>query len=210
MQRVSRMLIWAGVVMLVLGTLIGYIIGAAVAGSGQKQEQANTAAGLDVRLKLNALLGEHAAVGMTALQAEFANRPDAAAAMQAVEANSAAIADTVESMHKGTRAEFLHLWRSHIDHYQKYLTAAKNSDQTDMNQAKKNLTTFANAVSDFFVKRNNLLDKNDLQQAIGVHGYHVIAIIDALVAGDYDTAHQTAHQAYEHMGGLANMLANAQ
>lgn len=160
----------------------------------------------NVHMHLNAALREHASVGVEALKAAYLKTPDAPALMDAVEMNSTDVADTVESLYPGTHDEFLELWQAHIGYYQDYLHATVAGDENGREQAKDNLTTFAEDVSDLLGETNDTLDTDALTEAFEVHADQVLSIIDDFVAGDYDQAYMTAHEAYEHMGHTANIV----
>src|SRR5687768_6648808 len=122
--RSSRMA-WIGVIALITGVIIGYLMGST---NGDRQEQTTTnntdTTAVERRLELNALMREHAAMAVPALKARFLQQPDADAVAQTLDTNSVAIANAIDAMFGGTKDEFLENWRNHIDYYHDYLTAA--------------------------------------------------------------------------------------
>jgi hypothetical protein len=157
--------------------------------------------------QLDASLREHAAVGVEALKAAYLKTPDAPALMQSVEMNNMAIADTVNALYPGTHDEFLELWRAHIGYYQQYLNATVAGDAAGRDQAKDNLAQFASDMADLLGDSQDNLDTDSLEDALNMHGEQVLSIIDDFAAGNYDQAYTTAHEAYEHMGSTADLLA---
>lgn len=160
----------------------------------------------ELELSMRSVLQEHAAITVPALKAELLQEPDRNAVMTAVEHNNMMVADVVESAYPGTKDEFLKLWRTHIGYYVDYLHATKDHDAAGQDIAKQNLVTFTNELSSWLADHNSAYDKTELKQMISTHGDQVTAIIDNLVAGNYDEVYKLAHDANEHMGMLADYL----
>jgi hypothetical protein len=160
-----------------------------------------------LHMKLDAALRD-AAVGVAALKAELLKEPDAAALGGLVEQNNQAIADLVGEAYPDAQDEFTELWEAHIGYYKAYLTAAVAEDETGKEAAKENLAMFAEALSNVLAEANDGLDATELQEALAVHGEQVTSILDDFLAGDYEAAWATAHEAYEHMGMIAALLAD--
>lgn len=204
-------LVIVGIITLLAGGIIGYLVGSATEASRNTAQEQQQAAidDSELRAQLNALLREHAAITVPALQSRFSDRPDTQAAFQAVDNNSVAIAELVDSFYGGSRDEFLENWRNHIDYYNDYLIATKAGNDNPKQQARQNLESFADNFSTFFAERDNNINKEDLKQAMVMHNDQVLSIIDALAAEDYNAVYSTNHQAYQHMGDVADMLALA-
>ena len=156
--------------------------------------------------KLNTLLKEHAVVGVAALKAASKKAPNAGALKQKVDANSVAIARTVDKLYPGTKHKFLYLWRQHIHYYEQYFMAAKHHDKEGMKDAKHNLAAFAWQVSHLLNKANRSLDQDQLKGQISHHGEQVTQIIDYLVAGKDEAAKKLAEHAVMHMTQMARTM----
>jgi hypothetical protein len=141
-----------------------------------------------------------------ALDARFEEAPDADAAFKAVDTNSVAVAGAVDAVYPGKKDQFLGLWRKHIDYYVDYVDAVKSEDEDAKAQAKQNLTNAANDLTNFFASANPKLNKTDLKNALAMHGDQTLSIIDKMSSHDFDAAYSTSHEAYEHMGSIADML----
>jgi hypothetical protein len=159
--------------------------------------------------QLDPALREHAALGVSALRATLLNEPDKQAILDAVDQNSVQVADLVEQAYPGTHDQFLSLWRSHIDYYNQYLQASVNHDEAGKAQSKANLAQFTVEVSNLLASANSSVSANELQQSLATHGDQVTMIIDNLVAGNYPAAWQLNHEAYEHMGMVAELLTSS-
>jgi hypothetical protein len=202
----------AGVIVaLIIGGGLGYAIGNSADSSSPAGTSSQSAATLNapLRTSLNKVLGEHAALTVPALKAQFNEEADAGTLTAAVDTNSIAVADTVNVMYKDTKSEFLDMWRKHIGYYQDYLAEAKNNDDEGKAKAKANLAQFADDASEFFASHDTQINKEQLIQDFSVHGEQVMTIIDGLAANDTGKVYTTAHEAYEHMFAVGDTLANA-
>ncbi len=158
-------------------------------------------------LSLRSALQEHAAVAMPAFRAELEQSDDREAAMAAVDKNSEMVADSVEMMYADTKDEFSDLWQTHIDAYLMAVNAERDSDEFAKQEAEEKLAMFASEASDWFVSQNSDYDANTLHEMFATHGAQTMSLIEQLAAKDYDAAYKSAHEAYGHMGMLADYLA---
>jgi hypothetical protein len=203
------------IVSLALGILIGIVFSGGTRDDSketttdQPQVQTVTTKAADFQVKMNALLREHAALTVPALRAELREQSDRDELKQAVDANSIAIADAINGVYKNKKDAFLELWRQHTGYYSEYLQAAINSDEPAKQAAKDKLNGFADSLAAFLTELNTELRQDDVRQATAQHGEQVTKIIDAMTDGDYATAYNLAHEAYEHMGTFADILSKA-
>lgn len=160
----------------------------------------------DLWYMLDVELREHAMLAVDLLKAQHLQEPDLQALQTAVEANNQAIAGTIDQLYPGTQDKFLQLWRSHTGYYQQYLTASEQSDTASRQQAMQNLANFAADTANLLGDANPRLDRANLQQQIVTHGSQTISITDNLVAGNYTTVYQLAHQDAEHMDMVATAV----
>ncbi len=158
------------------------------------------------RVELRSHMQEHVAVVGPALKAELTQAPDREAAMDAVDRNTEAIAQKVEEAYSGSKAEFTELWGSHIGYYVDYTQAARDGDEERKGASRQDLQEFADEASAWFAEQNDAYDQNHLRDMMAKHGDHTLAMVDASVQGDYDTAYAKAHEAYMHMGELADYM----
>lgn len=158
-------------------------------------------------LALRSSMQEHAAVAMPAFRAELEQSDDREAALAAVDQNSEMVADSVEMMYPDTKDEFSDLWQTHIDAYMMAVHAERDNDESAKQEAEDKLAMFANDASDWFVSQNSDYDANTLHEMITTHGTQTLSLIEQLAAKDYDAAYKSAHEAYNHMGMLADYLA---
>ncbi|HSH55656.1 MAG TPA: hypothetical protein VK983_02400 [Candidatus Limnocylindrales bacterium] len=189
--------------------LLGSLAGATKQG-GSSNNVRNRASATTIseanRRRLDAPMREHAALTVPLLKAQLMQDPDVEAITNIVEHNNVQIANTIEKIYPGTLDEFLPLWRQHIGYYNDYLQATKEGDETGQQQAKQNLTTFADQASAVLDNANPRLNQNHIRQHLTSHGNRVTTIIDNLVAENYDTVYTLAHNEYEHMDNVADAI----
>ncbi len=205
MERGRNTMMILAIIALIVGGIIGYAL------KGNKGETNDktaviTSSAANLRTKLSGVLREHAALTVPALEAQAMAEPDVNEASAAVDMNSELIADAVEELYNGKRAEFLDMWRQHITYYKDYMTAAQTNNEEGKQTAKDNLTDFAEELSNFFADANPRFNRDTLKASIAQHGDQVIALIDALVANNFEDVYSLSHEAYEHMGEVADTL----
>lgn len=208
MERTGKRVVWIAIIALIIGGLLGYWIGKSQAHPNKQHTEAILEAETTTKddETLPMALGEHASLTVAALNAQAKGTPDASAAATALDNNSDTIANLVDARFSGTKGEFLRLWNQHIGYYKAYLSASKSGDNATKQQAKQDLMNFSDEVSTFFNNHDKRINKAELQQAFTAHGDQVTAIIDALVANDSAKVYNTAHEAYVHMGQIANII----
>lgn len=160
-----------------------------------------------IRLVLDAPLREHATLAVEALKAELLHTPDREALLDAVEENNTVVAEAVEAGYPGTHDDFLELWRSHFTHYRTYLQATMADDETTKEAAKDSLEAFAGQTTSLLSDASPSLDPEDIEDAINTHTCHITTIIDELADEEYDDVYAATHEAFEHMGTTAGLLA---
>lgn len=205
------------IVSLALGILVGLVFGGGGGNRDNTSDQATTeppaqtvtTKAADFRTALNGLFREHAAVTVPALKAELHEDPDQAALKQAVDTNSEALANAINGVYSGKKEAFLDLWQQHIGYYSDYLMGAANEDENAKQVAKDNLSDFADSLAKFLTELNTELSQDDVREATALHGEQVTKMMDAMVAGNSEAVSGLSHEAYEHMGTFADMLAKA-
>lgn len=170
---------------------------------GHHMDQTNS----ELALTLRSTLQEHAAVVLPALRAEIEQTPDREAALRAVGQNTDAVADVVDMLYADSKDEFADLWQAHIDAYLKAAAAARTSDESAMQEAKDTLRNFTSGAAGWFADQNSEYDVDTLEDMFATHGEQTIGLIERLVDKDYEGVYTSAHEAYVHMGMLADYLA---
>ncbi|RMH70604.1 MAG: hypothetical protein D6683_15140 [Actinomyces sp.] len=167
------------------------------------------------RALLTHLLQEHVYLAGIALEQAVEaggdlENPAVVAAVEALDDNSVALADTVGSVAGAENGEaFLGLWREHIGFFVDYTLGKATGDDARAEQARTDLDGYKQAAGAFFEEiTGGELRAEDLIASLDGHTSTVIAAIDALVAGD-PSAFTKLRIAAQHMPGSAAALARA-
>jgi hypothetical protein len=165
--------------------------------------------GVDLRLTLDRLLGEHAALALVALDKTIAGEQDAQATVDALGANTDDLAAAIGSVYGDDAAEaFKSQWTAHIGMFVKYATGVAKKDPAMKAAAAKDLAGYQASFAKFLSTAAGL-DANAASAALGMHVKQLEASMDAFGAGDYPKAYATAREAYAHMFGTGDALAAA-
>lgn len=168
--------------------------------------QASDAA--DVRVGLNNALREHVSLGAATLRAVFDDSPNAPALVETLDENSKEVAALVGSAY-GQEAEesFLSLWRSHIDFFADYTTAAKAGDQNGMQQSLDDLAGYGEDASTFFANANPNLPKDAVKPLLIEHRDLVIEAVNEYGAGNVEASYAAEQRARDQVGEIGDALA---
>ena len=169
-----------------------------------------TASAVDLRVRLDTLLGEHALLAMFATQKGFAGDEDFDAISAALDGNSRDLADAIGSVY-GDKAgrQFLNgkaLWRDHIGFFVDYTVGLARNDSAAQEKAVNDLNGYIQAFPAFLAEATDLPD-DALRESITEHVTQLKTQIDRYAAGEYAKAYETAGAAYEHMFMTGDTLA---
>jgi len=166
----------------------------------------------DLRVTLDKLLGEHAALAMNATNAGVKGSKAFPAAAKALDRNSVELSKTIASVY-GAKAgnTFLNgkfMWRAHISFFVDYTVAVAKKDRAGQAKAVANLKTYTVRFGNFLATATGLPKAAVRNDLLG----HVIELksqLDAYAAGNYGTAAARYHSAYNHMFMTGDLLAGA-
>ncbi len=165
--------------------------------------------GVDLRVTLDRLLAEHAALALVALNKTIAGEADAGATVSALGANTDDLSAAIGSVYGDDAAEaFKTQWEAHIGMFVEYATGVAKKDNALKAKAKKDLSGYQASFAKFLNEAAGL----DSQAAAGALGMHVSQLtksMDQFGAGQYDASYATAREAYAHMFGTGDALAAA-
>jgi hypothetical protein len=169
-----------------------------------------TESAVDLRVRLDTLLGEHALLAMFATQKGFAGEEDFEAISAALDGNSRDLADAIGSVY-GEEAgrRFLNgkaLWRDHIGFFVDYTVGLAGKDSAAQEKAVNDLSGYIQAFPAFLGEATDLPD-DALRESITEHVTQLKTQIDRYAAGEYAKAYETAGAAYEHMFMTGDTLA---
>ena len=209
-----------GVIAVVVGLLVGYMVAGAMKGKApeaamEKTPTAATATGetkgaSDLRVLLNGLDKQHVDLAAAATRAGFDGNKDFEAASGALLKNSDDITAAVSSVYgEENGAKFKEIWNSHITFFVNYTVAAKKGDKAGMAKAEKDLGGYIEAISDFLSKANPNLPREALVQLFTKHVTLLKAAVDAHGAGNYAESYAKQGEAYRQVGEIADGLSGA-
>jgi hypothetical protein len=165
----------------------------------------------DLLTNLNAGLREHVYLVAAATDASIGGRADEFnAAKAAVDANSAAVTDTIAGVFGADAGKaFGPLWAKHIGFLYDYAAAVAAKQQAAADTAMKNLLDYGNAFGAFI---NGAIPKLSADSAGGLITAHVSILkdmMDAQAAKDWSRAYGDVRTGADHMSSVATTLVGA-
>jgi hypothetical protein len=145
------------------------------------------------------------------MRSGISNTDDFSAAATALDGNTRDLTAAIEGVFwAATAAQFQALWADHIDAFVAYTRAQTTNDSALKADAagrfKKFNTDFAAFLS---TSTQGRLTAPPLAEAFVMHEDLLLRQVDAFAKRDYQTAHQLAYDAYQHMYALAAKAATA-
>ena len=165
----------------------------------------------DLRVSLNALLGEHMLIAAVATSHALGGREiPFKGAVGGLDANSIDISKAIGSVY-GAEAEkaFLPLWNKHIGFVVDYSTGVATKDKAKQDKAVKGLIAYADDFGAFLNSANPNLPKAAVAELVRGHILTLKDVIDAQAAGDWPKAYTATRSAYGHMHMIGDPLAAA-
>ena len=182
----------------------------AMSSMGPRSSRATTAA--DLRVTLDNLLGEHAALAMNATDAGFSGSKAFPAIAAQLDKNSIALSKAIGSLYgKKAGNTFLngkYMWRDHIRFFVAYTIALAKHNKAGQNRAVKNLKKYVSRFGTFLAGATGL-PKTAVESDLDAHVAQLKEQLDAYAAGRYAKANKLYHQAYQHMFMTGDTLAAA-
>lgn len=171
--------------------------------------EAISSPGVDLRLTLDRLLGEHASLGIVGLNKVIAGEEDATAVITALEGNTEDLSAAIGSVYGDEAADaFQKMWEEHIGFFAAYATGVKEEDEQAKKQARAQLAGYQENFSKFLNEATGL-DAQAAAGALGMHVEQLTTAMDQFGAGNYEQSYATERDAYAHMFGTGDALAGA-
>jgi hypothetical protein len=153
-----------------------------------------------LRLDLGRLLGEHLVLAAEAHRSGLDAQPDAAAARDALAANTADIAVLIGRVYGAdAQAAFSTLWTSHISSYLRYIDGIRDANATVRSTSLGELQRYPPSLAEFLHAAIPGLAVADLEPLISHHVSALINQVDAAAAGDSVRSVAVTREAYAHM-----------
>ena len=166
----------------------------------------------DLRVTLDRLLGEHAALSMNATNLGYGGSKSFPAAAKSLDHNSVALSKAIGSIY-GTKAANTFLngkfqWRAHINFFVDYTVALAKKDKAGQAKAVANLKHYTKEHGAFLAKATGLPTLAVQNDLLG----HVLELknqLDAFAMGNYTKSTALYRDAYQHMFMTGDLLAGA-
>jgi hypothetical protein len=166
----------------------------------------------DLRVTLDRLLGEHAALAMNATNLGVRGSKSFPAAAKSLDRNSVELSKAITSLY-GAKAGKTFLdgkfqWRAHIGFFVDYTVALAQKNKAGQAKAVANLIRYTKVHGAFLASATGLPTlavQNDLRG----HGLELKNQLDAYAAGNYTKAAALYRDAYHHMFMTGDLLAGA-
>lgn len=166
----------------------------------------------DLRVTLDNLLGEHAALAMNATNAGVSGAKAFPAIAAQLDKNSVALSKAIGSLYgKKAGNTFLngkYMWRDHIRFFVAYTVALAKHNKAGENRAVNNLKKYVSKFGAFLAGATGL-SKLAVQGDLDAHVLQLKGQLDAYAAGRYSKANKLYDQAYQHMFMTGDLLAGA-
>jgi len=199
-----------GVIAATAGTSSPKTMSAAMPGHSHASHAGSPAA--DLRVTLDRLLGEHAALAMNATNLGVRGSKSFPAAAKSLDRNSVELSKAITSLY-GAKAGKTFLdgkfqWRAHIGFFVDYTVALAQTNKAGQAKAVANLIRYTKVHGAFLASATGLPTlavQNDLRG-------HVLELknqLDAYAAGNYTKAAALYRDAYHHMFMTGDLLAGA-
>lgn len=216
-RRIISLLVLAGVVPAVLGGIAAAGTSANAAATTPHDRasigavrQGSPAA--DLRVTLDRLLGEHAALAMNATNLGVTGSKGFPAAAKALDRNSVELSRAIGSLYgKKAGSTFLNgrfQWRDHVRFFVDYTGAVAKKNKAAQAKAVANLKRYTVEHARFLAGATGLPAKA-LENDLLAHVLELKAQLDRYAAGDFAKAAGIYRDAYAHMFATGDLLAGA-
>lgn len=201
-----------GVISATAGSSASAAAGSTMQSHATHTTKAATLTKADLRVTLNRLLGEHAALAMNATNLGYTGSPSFNAAAKALDRNSVDLSKAIGSIYGAKAAKaFLDgpfMWRAHVNFFVDYTVALAKKNKAGQNKAVANLKTYTVKHGDFLATATGL-PKTAVRNDLLAHVLELKGQLDAYAKGDYTKAGALYREAYAHMFMTGDLLAGA-
>jgi len=164
----------------------------------------------DLRTTMAKVHGEHAYYTVIAMQKRFDKAPDAAEAMNVLNANSNTAAMMISELYGQSAAKtFRSGWDNHVALLMNYVDATAAKNDAARKQATAALRANASTLATVLNNLNPHLGRKTLEQNLLVHEQYLLQSFDGYASGKYGTAYTAAHNAYARTTKIGAMMATA-
>jgi hypothetical protein len=165
---------------------------------------------VDLRAKLEQLLGQHAILTVRLTRARLRGDGDLAqSADAALSKNTEDLGEVIESVYGAEAAEqFEQMWFSHVTYLFDYSRGVADEDEAVKSEARRQLNDYTTNLSQFLeAATNNAAPASVVAAELQMHVDQLLQQVDAYARGDYDRAFALERESYAHMFPLGKTLA---
>jgi hypothetical protein len=163
-----------------------------------------------LRVTLGRLLGEHLVLASEAMRTGLAMTPDAQAARQALDGNSADLEAAIGTYYGAQAGQmFGSIWREHINAYLEFIDAVATHDAAARAASLDRLHLYHDQIAAFLSSANPYLDAVAVAALIRQHVQALISQVESAEAGDHERTVATVRGAYLQTFEVADALAAA-
>lgn len=163
-----------------------------------------------LRASLASMLVEHASLAIAGMQKAYKGAPDLPAAAAALDMNTLMLAGAVGSVYGAdAQAQFLKLWRDHIEFFVNYAVSTAQGDEAGRARAQSDLAGYNEGISTLLSSANPNLPKPAVKAGFELHVAQLSGSFDAFASGDYTRAYMLAAEAQVHMVMTGDLLGTA-
>ncbi|GMX61064.1 hypothetical protein Elgi_09360 [Paenibacillus elgii] len=165
-------------------------------------------AAAELRVRLDALFGEHALLAVFAMQKRYDGAADREQAAEELGKNTERLAATLRSTYGEEAAKtFEPLWSSYVEALLNYAQAAAAGDETARMQAANGLEAYAKELALFWARLLPDLGAVGLEEGAKRHTDLMLQAFDAYADKNYAAAYKSMREAYAHAVASADLLA---
>ena len=208
----TSMVLIAGVIALIVGGGLGYVLGMNKMDMGTKdanQMSMVESPAIDLRVGMNNLLREHvsSSLDVTRTIAGGASEAEVEGAISAQTANAVAIAEAVGSVYGDeAQQQITEMFVEHIKASNSYARAVAANDQMAKDAAITELNEYLDEISAFFSTAIDGLAKESVYALLQEHENLLNQSVQAYKDGDFTASYELERQALTQVNGIADAL----
>lgn len=158
------------------------------------------------RVRINSLLKEHGVLTSEYL-AKIYDGDDVEIIKSNLDSNSDLISNEVGNIYgANTKNEFLRMWNTHIDQYEKYTDAIKSKNQNDTNEASEALREHAVQMGAFLSRIDNNFSAQRIANLFNEHARITLDVIDSHADQDEQAKIDSMKKSYDQAGIIADYI----
>lgn len=163
----------------------------------------------ELQTALSMLLGEHVELAVDTMRSGATGSDDFEAAAGSLDANTSDVVEAMDAMFGSKQARaFNKVWADHIDLFVDYTVAVVEGDDATREAVRSRFDTVMRRFGTTLeAMTGGRADADVVTAAMGEHEHHLIEQIEHYANEDYSAAYEISYTAYQHIRGVADVLA---